>query len=193
MIHINKIIVVCGFSASGKDSICKYISNKLNYKTIISHTSRPMRPNESEGNPYYFISKQQFEEMITNDKFIEYRTYNTLLNNNPDTWYYGVHKNSIDLAKHNYIVVLDIWGLQQFKKFYKDNIVLFFINVDEPTRRQRCISRNDFNTTEWDRRYEDDKEVFTPKVINKEADYVIENYDFDKCVNEIIDIVGGIN
>jgi len=129
--------------------------------------------------------------MLSNNEFIECRTYNTLVNNIPDIWYYGVSKDSIDLSKHNYIVVLDILGLIQFKKHYKDNIISFFINVDEQTRRSRCIDREDFDEVEWNRRYLDDKEKFTQEVINKEVDYVVDNYDFDKCVGEIINIIGG--
>lgn len=159
---------------------------------VISSTSRPVRPNESEDNPYHFISRKQFEEMICNDEFIECRTYNTLVKGNPDVWYYGVSKDSIDLSKHNYVVVLDIWGLQQFKKQYKDNIISFFIQVDEPTRRQRAISRDGFDLTEWNRRYEDDKNKFTPEIIAHEVDYVVKNYDFDTCVNEILEKIGEI-
>jgi len=187
----NKIVVVCGFSSSGKDRISKYIANNYNYSEVISYTSRPMRVNESEGNPYHFITKQNFEEMLSNNKFIECRTYNTLVNNIPDIWYYGVSKSSINLSKHNYIVVLDILGLIQFKKHYKDNIISFFINVDEQTRKERCINREDFDEIEWNRRYLDDKNNFIEEIINREVDYVIENYDFDKCVGEIINIIGG--
>jgi guanylate kinase len=188
----NKVIVICGFSASGKDSICKYISDNYNYKMVISHTSRPIRSYELEGNPYYFVSKEQFENMINNHEFIECRTYNTLINNNPDTWYYGVHKNSIDLSKNNYIVVLDIKGLVEFKKHFKENIISFFIDVDEPTRKQRCINRKDFDDTEWVRRWEDDKINFTTKMINQEVNYIVLNNNIDKCVNEIINKIGEV-
>lgn len=187
----NDLIVICGFSSAGKDSLTKYIADNYNYKMVISHTSRPIRPNESEENPYYFITRQQFEEMLSSNKFIECRTYNTLVNNIPDIWYYGVHKDSIDLSKNSYAVVLDMLGLIEFKKYYKDNIVSFFINVDEPTRKQRCINRKDFDEVEWNRRYEDDKRNFTEEVINKEVDYVIDNYDFDKCIKQITNIIGG--
>jgi len=96
---INNVVVICGFSSSGKDSITKYISDNYKYEMVISHTSRPIRPNESEENPYYFISKKQFEDMITQNEFIECRKYNTLLQGVEDIWYYGVSKNSIDFIK----------------------------------------------------------------------------------------------
>lgn len=189
---MNKVVVICGFSASGKDSITKYISDNYNFSMVISHTSRPIRPNESEGNPYYFVTRKQFEDMIHNEEFIECRKYNTLVNNIPDVWYYGVSKEGIDLSKYSYIVVLDLLGLIEFKKHFKDNIISFFINVDEPTRKQRAINRDGFDETEWNRRYEDDKQKFTEKIIDREVDYIVENYDFDKCLNEILNKIGEI-
>jgi guanylate kinase len=82
---------------------------------------------------------------------------------------------------------LDVKGLIEFKKHFKENIMSFFIDVNEPTRKQRCIGRKDFDETEWARRWLDDEENFTDEVINKEVDYIVENYDFDKCVSEILD------
>lgn len=187
----NKIIVFCGFSSAGKDKISQYISEKLNYDFVISTTSRPMRPNESEGNPYHFITRQDFEIMIDNNEFIECRKYNTLVNNIPDTWYYGVHKDSIDLSKNNYVVVLDMLGTIEFKKHFGKAVTSFFIDVDEPTRKQRCINRKDFDECEWNRRYQDDINQFPNELIAMEVDYIIENYDFNKCVNEIINIING--
>ena len=97
------VVVLCGFSSAGKDKICKYLSDNYNYKMLVSYTSRPMRQNESEGSPYHFISKDKFKEMIANDEFIECREYHTLVNDIPETWYYGMHKDEVDLTKNNYI------------------------------------------------------------------------------------------
>ena len=189
----NKVVVLAGFSSSGKDSLSKYISDNYNYEMVISHTSRPMRPLESENNPYHFISRKQFEDMIAKEEFIECRKYNTLVNNVPDVWYYGLHCESINLSKHNYIVVLDILGLIELKKHFKDNIVSFFIDVNEPTRKQRAINRDGFDQIEWNRRKLDDEEQFTFDIVNQEVDYIVKNYDFDECVKYILKKIGENN
>ena len=188
----NHILVIAGFSASGKDSLQKYISDNYNYKMVISHTSRPMRPSESEENPYYFITKKQFEEMIAENEFIECRKYNTLVGGKEDVWFYGVSKSAIDLSKHSYIVVLDILGLIEIKKHFKDSVISFFIDVDEPTRKQRCIGRADFDESEWNRRKLDDEGKFTYEIVNQEVDYMVSNYDFDACVGYILNKIGEI-
>jgi len=186
----NNIVVICSFSGAGKDTITKYISDNYNYKMVISHTSRPVRPSESENNPYHFITKQQFEDMIAQEEFIECRKYNTLVNNVPDVWYYGLHCDSINLSKHSYVVVLDILGLIELKKHFKDNIISFFIDVDEPTRKQRAIGRDGFDETEWNRRKLDDEEQFTFEIVNQEVDYMVSNYDFNECVKYILEKIG---
>ena len=45
-------------------------------------------------------------------------------------------------------------------------MISFFIEVDELTRKQRCIGRSDFDETEWARRCLDDEEKFTFDIVN---------------------------
>lgn len=182
---MSKIIVICGFSGAGKDTIAKYISEHYGYKMIVSTTSRPMRANESEGNPYHFIEKKEFQDLIANDELIEYRDYHTTLNGIQDTWYYGITKKTID-PDQNYVVVLDLLGLNQLKKYF-NNTLSFFIEVSEDVRKNRAASsRPDFDITEWNRRLEDDKEKFSEKEIMKYVDFRVSNTDFYKCIETIM-------
>jgi len=100
------------------------------------------------------------------------------VNNSPDIWYYGVEETEV---KENckYIVVLDISGLREFKKFFKKRVVAFFLKVDDETRKIRCMNRGDFNESEWNRRLSDDKKVFNQDDIEKYIDFIIENPDGD--------------
>lgn len=154
----NRIIVLCGYQGSGKDYLASELK-KRGFDFIISHTTRPMRPNESEENPYYFTTKEKFLKMIENDEILEYRTYNTLVNNIPDTWYYGVHKQAVK-DDRTYVVVLDKLGLIEFKKEFKDRVVSFYIDTSDSNRYERANSRGGFNSQEWERREIADKEEF---------------------------------
>lgn len=182
---MNKLIVFTSPSCGGKDTISSILVNKYNYSFVISHTSRPIRSCESEGNPYYFIAKEKFLEMISNHEFIENREYHTDYQGQKDIWYYGIAKNSIDLTKNSYICVVDLQGLIELKQYFREDIISFYLNVDENTRKKRCIKRGDYDTTEWNRRNADDKIKFSSELVNKEVDYIIDNYDLDKCVAEI--------
>jgi len=184
----NKIIVIVGFSNTGKDSVSMKIAKEHGYNFIISTTTRPIREYESQKNPYNFVGDEEFQKLIKNDMLIEYRAYNALLNNIPSTWYYGVENKEVDPSK-DYIVVLDIVGLRGFKEKFKDNIISFFLEADEDTRKQRCINRGDFNEFEWNRRLEDDKTRFTKEIIYNELDFVVDSYNIEETAKEIMDCI----
>ena len=49
-------------------------------------------------------------------------------------------------------MILDVEGFVEFNKLYGDRTVGIFIEVDEQTRKERCIGRKDFDESEWQRR-----------------------------------------
>lgn len=180
----NKIIVLCGKSSAGKDSLAKRIAEN-GYDFIISTTSRPIRKNESEGDPYFFMTREEFENLISNDRLIEYRKYNTIENNKNTIWYYGITKDQIKNNK-SYIVVLDIKRLQDIKKIYKDRVMSFFIEVNKNERTKRAKLRGSFDEKEWNRRLKDDDIVFSKDIVEQNVDYIIKNYDLNKCYTKIL-------
>ena len=167
-----KIIILTGKSSSGKDTIARMLEKDYGYNFVVSTTTRPIRTGESERNPYNFITNDEFMKLIKNDELIEYREYHTILNGMPEIWYYGVEKKEVDPEK-KYVVVLDIVGLREFKKVYHNEVISFFINVSDEIRKERCISRGDFNEPEWNRRVKDDAKVFSNNIIIYDIDYVI--------------------
>jgi len=172
---VSDIIIIAGFSASGKDTLARNLE-KEGCNFVISHTTRPMRPNESPGNPYYFITEKEFLEMDSRNEFIEHRKYDTLVNNIPDTWHYGVHKNSVLSDKSN-VVVLDLLGTVEFLQYFGDRCITFFLNADIDTRRQRCINRGDYDEFEFNRRNKDDEEKFPQQLIEEIIQYKIDSID----------------
>lgn len=184
---MNKIIILAGFSASGKDTIAKKITER-GVHFIVSHTTRPMRDYESEGNPYYFITEEQFLEMALLGQFVEHRKYNTILNDIPQIWHYGVHKGEV-LDNETNVVVLDMMGVREFKEEYGDRCIVFFIDADEDTRRQRIISRGDYHEGEFNRRLEDDKKQFPFEVVEQEVNHIIKSTDPDENTEHILTLV----
>lgn len=183
----NKIIVICGFSGCGKDTIAKILKSK-GYSFIQSVSTRPMREGESYVNPYRFTDNTTFKGLIKRGKLAEYRKYDTIQEDEPAVWYYGILKRDI-VNNKKYVVVLDLQGTKDIKEIYGDRVISFYIDVDDETREQRAIDRKGFEQAEWNRRLKDDKKKFTKKVIDSVCDYRVENYDLDKCVNEILEII----
>ena len=181
----NEIIVVCGFSNSGKDTVARIIQENFGYNFVVSTCTRPMRIGESQDEPYNFTNNELFEKLIESNSLIEHRAYETSVGGLEQKWYYGVENHAIKDGE-KYVIVLDIIGLKGFKEAFGDRVVSFFLNSSEETRKERCISRGDFDETEWNRRLKDDKEKFTLSVINKEVDFAIESYVANKTVAEIM-------
>ncbi|MEK7644021.1 MAG: hypothetical protein AAB390_01825 [Patescibacteria group bacterium] len=86
------LFIISNLSGSGGDSIIEKLSDFFPIERVITTNTRAMRPTESEGHPYYFISREEFERKIVAGEFFEYaRGYNDI--------YYGVTKNEIDRVK----------------------------------------------------------------------------------------------
>lgn len=169
------VTILCGASSSGKDYILNYLKSIYGFIPLVSHTTRPMRPNETDGRDYYFISNDEFKQMINSHRFIECRTYNTLVDNIPSTWHYGLSKQILDLGTQ-YIVILDIQGTIDFIDWYGReycNVVL--IKCNDEVRRTRAKLRGGYDESEFNRRLEDDKRVFSVDNMLGLIDFTIEN------------------
>ena len=81
-------IVLSSPSGAGKTTITKKLSQKYpNIKVSISHTTRKPRPNEIDGVDYFFVSKSEFEKLISKGNFYEHAK---IFDN-----YYGTSKNLV--------------------------------------------------------------------------------------------------
>lgn len=178
------IIAIVGLSSTGKDTIAKILSNDLNIELLVSSTTRPIRENEKHGNPYNFFSEEEFLNDVYNNKYIEYRVYNTLYSNKEEMWYYGTRKDSLQDNK-TYIVTTEIQGLLEFKKLQNIKTISFLIHVPYDLRLERAINRGSFDGVEWNRRKLDDEERFGDISTNQFCDYIVENIDIDNSINII--------
>ena len=112
------LVLISGPSGSGKTTIIKQIvRDHPEYIMAHSTTTRAMRlkDNESEGNPYHFVSDEEFTEMTLNGKFFE---WNVVHGNR-----YGLSKDYIDMAsKPDTCVIkdIDVEGHKEYLKLLKD-------------------------------------------------------------------------
>ena len=63
------IVILSSPSGAGKTTLVKEISKKKNFKISVSHTTRKPRSNEINGKDYFFISENEFKDLINKDKF----------------------------------------------------------------------------------------------------------------------------
>ena len=116
------MIVLSSPSGAGKTTITNLLSAKEGYSISVSHTTRKPRPNEVNGKDYYFVSADEFENLIKENNFFEYAN---IFNNRYGT----LKKPVIELLSQGKNALFDIdWqGTKQLKKIKDLSIVTFII------------------------------------------------------------------
>lgn len=136
--HQPFLIIISSPSGAGKSTLCRMVvQNDPLIKLSISATTRTQRPQEKDGQDYYFIDKNKFAEMIGNREFLEYAE---VFGN-----HYGTPKKLVDSElKKGHCVIFDIdWqGARSIKeKFDKNSVISIFIlppSMRELERRLRA-------------------------------------------------------
>ena len=132
------LIVISGPSGSGKGSIISGLLEKDSQKRwlSISTTSRPIRTNDIPGKTYNFVSREEFEEKIKNNYFLEYTNY---VGN-----YYGTPKEHIEEKLKNGIDVIleiEIEGASNIKKLIPEALFIFIMPPSLKEMVQRLKKR----------------------------------------------------
>ena len=169
----HKIVILCGQSASGKDSIYKKLI-KNGFIGLVTNTTRPQRVNEIDSVDYNFLSQNQFFDLINNGNMIEYRKYNTEFG----VWYYGSSAENVNLDKHDYVIILTLDGAEAWiNRFGKENCIVFYIDCPKYIRESRAQKRGSFNQDEWNRRVITDKQDFADDKVARICNFKVANYD----------------
>jgi guanylate kinase len=105
-------VVISGPSGVGKGTLCKMLfkAHPGTFASTVSCTTRKPRPGEIEGKDYFFVSRQEFSTLVSQNAFVEHAVFS---GHN-----YGTSKKMIaDLIASGLIVVLDIemQGVQQMQ------------------------------------------------------------------------------
>ena len=132
------LIVVSGFSGSGKGTLMKELLSRYpdTYALSISATTRSPREGEEHGREYFFISKDEFEKMIAKEELIEYARY---VEN-----YYGTPREyveqKLDEGK-DVILEIEIQGALKVKKAFPDTLLLFVTPPSATELKERLVGR----------------------------------------------------
>jgi guanylate kinase len=183
-IEINGMMFVLSSpSGAGKTTLVKKISkDNSNFVISISHTTRIPRPNEVNGQDYYFVSKAEFNNLIKKKNFLEHAK---IFNN-----YYGTLKQPVlDLLSQGKEVLFDIdWqGTQQLKK--NENLpmtTIFILPPNLKVLKERLLNRH----KNQENLIQERMVKFNEEVSHwDEYDYVVINDDLGKCYNAILSII----
>lgn len=184
-----KIIALVGPSGCGKTTIMDKIVKSLGKDTVfcplVFSTSRPKRENESK-EAYYFYTKEDFEDMIDHNDFVQYSIFNN--------WYYGLEIAELREDKIN-IGIFSPEAIAELKQALGDQaeIEVFYIQASDKTRLMRCLQREENpDIKEIIRRYQSDVDIFNAYFSENGMPFVSltneTKEDIEKCVKTIDDI-----
>ncbi|MBE5757458.1 MAG: hypothetical protein E7345_00815 [Clostridiales bacterium] len=177
------IVIIEGPSGVGKDTIInELIARHPNkFGRPINATTRQMRENESQGNPYLFISEDEFFRLRRSGEIFE----QTIRHGS----YRGMRRSSFDEILNSGRIALrdvDRFGLEAVRKEYgKDTVMSIFLTAPKEEIEKRMIERNE--PIESMTKRLKDYDTFINDAIY--FDYTIDNIDKDKTVDEILQLI----
>lgn len=176
------LYIVSAPSGAGKTSLVKaLIAETDNIQVSISHTTRPKRPNETDGINYHFISQETFITRQAKSDFIECAE---VFGN-----YYGTSKNWVleQLNKGTDVILeIDWQGAEQIRKAFPEAVAIFILPPSLDTLEQRL-----------QKRAQDKPEIIQGRLQEAQAeiahyveyDYLIVNNDFKKACHELKSVI----
>jgi len=182
------LFIVSGPSGVGKTCIVNEALKRLrdedyDMARVVTYTSRPKRPKEVDGIDYNFISREDFEQKIRDDFFLEFSKH---INH-----FYGSPKiidGNLNLGK-SFILTVNIEGVRNAKKTYYDSVSIWIDPPDANVLRNRLLGRNDCGKEEIERRLEKAKEEIEQAHKNRLFKYFLVNDVFEQSVNEFMMLV----
>lgn len=187
------MIVVFGKTRSGKDTVAKYLAEKLDYSFIVTYTDRPIRSTELNGREHFFISTKEMNTLFDSDKVVLKTHIVDPVQSLKDRSYKGYRycTKKEDLCD-NSIVILDYNGIVELSK---SGIRFTTIYVISPykTRKERT-SRVKTDLDIFNKRCRDEYSQFV-KGVGDCADFVIDNNstleDLYSKIDEVIKCIRG--
>ena len=177
------MFVLSSPSGTGKTTLTKKLAeNNINFVISISYTTRKPRPNEINGKDYYFVSREEFENLLKKNNFFEYA-------NIFDNCYGTLKKPVLELLSQGKDVLFDIdWqGTQQLNKIENLSLVTFFILPPNlKVLKERLLNRHKGQEKLVEKRMN----KFNEEISHwNEYKYVVVNDDLDSCYNKILSII----
>jgi len=174
-----KLFVISGASGVGKSTVLRRVmESRSDLSFSVSATTRAPRPGEVEGESYYFVSKEQFLDMIQKDAFVEYDAH---MDN-----YYGTPKAQLEeKLSRGYHVILDIEpnGAFNVRKARPDACLIFIAPPSREELERRLRSRGDTSDEQIGMRLE---RALWETEMGKQYDLMVINDQVDRCAEEIL-------
>jgi guanylate kinase len=179
-----RLFVIAAPSGAGKTSLVKALLQRLPELAVsTSHTTRPTRPNEREGREYFFVDNPEFDRLVAAGAFLEHaRVFDNQ---------YGTSRRQLEeklAAGQDVILEIDWQGARQVRAALPDCRSIFILPPSLEALRSRLTGRQTDTQAVIERRLAD---AVTDMSHYREFDYVVVNDDFERAVDQLVEIIRG--
>ena len=176
------LVVVSGFSGAGKGTLMKELLKRYdNYALSVSATTRQPREGEKDGEDYFFVSREYFQQMIEDGRLVEYAQY---VNH-----YYGTPRDYVEkkMAEGKDVILeIEIQGALKVKKRFPDALLIFVTPPSAGELRRRLVGRGTETIEVIGARLRRAAE----EASGMEAyDYLLINDEIDACVEQMHQLI----
>ncbi len=179
------LFIISGPSGTGKGTVCKELARHDNIYLSVSATTRDKRVGEEEGVTYFYITKEEFSDMINQGMMLEYAKYSGN--------YYGTPKRQVEKMLDegkNVILEIEAQGALKVKEKMPEAVMIFIVPPSIKELKSRLSKRGRESAEEIEKRINTAKWEFSqcPKY-----NYVLVNDDLETCVKDTLEIIKATN
>ncbi len=174
-----KLFVISGCSGVGKGTVLKEFMarNSKNFILSVSCTTRAPRFGEVDGVNYFFLTKEEFEKSVAEDKFLEHAQFAGNC--------YGTKKKYIKQKfeeGYNIILEIETQGALQVKEKMPEAVLIFIAPPSVEELENRLRGRNTEDETTIQKRLD---EVKIELERSKKYDYIVINDNLERAIAEV--------